>query len=126
MVIYYIAVVLLLIGGMLFLRKVVLKNANKLGGVKSGACMKILDRLVVAQDKQILLVEIGNKMLLVGVSSQRVETMAEYRKEEFDGIFDFDDTGGNNTDGGGFGNNFLSILSKKLNIKDNGKNVNEK
>jgi len=122
--VYYFIVIILLFGGLLFLRKYLIKNANKLGGVKSGNYMKILDRLAVSQDKQIILIEAGNKILLIGASAQRVETLAEYSKEEFGNIIndiEENDAGGSRGTGT-FGGNFLSLLGKKLNIKDSGKN----
>ena len=85
--------------------------------------MRILDRLVISQDKQIIMVEAGDKILLIGASAQRVETLAEYPKEEFsDIISDINNNNNNNNNNdngpGSFGGNFLYLLGKKLNIKD--------
>jgi flagellar biogenesis protein FliO len=126
MIVYYFVVIGLLIGGMLFLRKYVMKNAGKFGGVRNGTYMKILDRVIVGQDKQIILIELGNKIILVGASSQRIEALGEYPREALEDLFGEPDDA-DNTDGdvgkgaGGFGNNFLSLLGKKLNIKDKDK-----
>jgi len=112
---YYIFVVVLIFGGLLFIRKYLMKNVRKLGGVKSGAYMKILDRLAVTQDKHIILLEAGNKILVVGVSPQKIEAITEFTKEEFGELAGgADDTGAEN---GGF----LHLLNKKLNFGDGGK-----
>ncbi|MCL2096605.1 MAG: flagellar biosynthetic protein FliO [Oscillospiraceae bacterium] len=123
---YYLFVVFLIIGVLIFMRKYLLKKvAGAAANVKSGKYMKILDRLVIAQDRQIILIEIvpGGKIMLLGVGSQRIETLAEFPKEEFKDILDdINNNNSNNPDAGSFGGNFLSLLGKKLNIKDGGKN----
>jgi len=116
MVFYYILALLLIVGGMFFVRKYLMKNAKKIGGVKSGAYMKIIDRLVIAQDKQIILIEAGNKLIAVGISPQNIGAIAEFSKEEFGDLPA--DADGAGADGGGF----LNLLSKKLNFRDGGKN----
>ena len=118
---YYIFVVVLIFGGLLFIRKYLMKNVQKLGGVKSGAYIKIIDRLAVTQDKHIILLETGNKILVVGVSPQKIEAITEFTKEEFGELAGgADDTGAEN---GGF----LHLLNKKLNFGDGGKSdKNEK
>lgn len=116
----YIAVIAFFVFALVFARKYLLK---RLGGVKSGTYMKILDRLVISQDKQIILVAAGNKMLVVGVSQQKIETLAEFSKDELGEISVVAEPEGNA--GGSFGTNFLSLLRKKLNKNDN-KNENEK
>ena len=116
LMIVYLALIALFIAGLLFARKYLLK---RLGGVKSGAYIKIIDRLIVAQDKHIILIEVGNKILIIGVGPQRMETLAEFSKEEFGDI----SAGAEDEvfSGGTFGDNFLSLLKKKLNNKDSGK-----
>ena len=113
---YYILVLLLIAGGLFFIRKYLMKNVKKLGGVKSGAYMKIIDRVVIAQDKHIILLEAGNKLLIVGVSPQNMETLAGFTKEEFGELTACAENTG--AEGGGF----LELLSKKLNFRDGGKN----
>ena len=120
---FYIVVIVLFIAGMLWLRKYLLK---RMSGVKSGTYMKIIDRLAISQDKQVILVEMRNKILVIGVSPQKIETLGEFSKDEFGPIdygsgFDADIDkidGGENTN-----NNFLIMLRDKLrgNFKDGGK-----
>jgi len=118
---YYIFVVVLIFGGLLFIRKYLMKNVQKLGGVKSGAYIKIIDRLAVTQDKHIILLETGNKILVVGVSPQKIEAITEFTKEELRLLDGGAEAAG--AENGGF----LHLLSKKLNIGDGGKNEkNEK
>ena len=115
MIIYYIVVVALLIAGMFLLRKYLLK---KTGGAKNGAYMKVIDRLVIAQDRQIILVETVKNILMVGITAHKMETLAEFSKEEFEAANEH--TG---EDGGGNANgSFLSLLKGKFNFKDGGKN----
>jgi len=113
---YYIFVVVLIFGGLLFIRKYLMKNARKFGGAGSGAYMKIIDRLAVTQDKHIILLEVGGRILVVGVSPQKIEAVTEFTKEEFGELTAGDGAAG--ADNGGF----LYLLSKKLNFRDGGKN----
>jgi len=115
-IVIYFAVIALFIAGLLFARKYLIK---RIGGAKSGMYIKIIDRLIVAQDKQMILIEAGNKILIVGVSPQRMDTIAEFSKEEFGDISANAELAAPN--GGTFAGNFLSLLSKKLNNKDSGK-----
>ena len=121
-VIVYLFVVAAFIAGLLFIRKYLIK---RLGGVKNGVYIKIADRLVIAQDKQIILLEAGNKILVVGIGPQKMETLAEFSKEEFGDISLSGDGTGQDGGSGSFGGNFLTLLRKKLNLKDSGEK-NEK
>lgn len=107
----YLAVIAVMIAGLLFLRKYL---TNRLGTVKNGAYMRILDRIVIAQDKQIVLIELKAKILIVGITQQRIETLSEFSKDEFDIIAQ----DGNNTGGGAQGNSggFMQILGSKLKV----------
>ena len=78
--------IFLVIGGLLFFRKYLLK---RLGNVKNGKYMKIIDRLVVSQDKQIILIETKTRLLIVGITQQRMETLAEFSKSESESNEDF-------------------------------------
>ena len=115
LMIVYFAVIALFIAGLLFARKYLLK---RMGGAKSGKYIKIIDRLIVAQDKQMIMLDVGNKILIVGVSPQKIDAIAEFSKEEFGDISAEDQEVSNS---GTFGGNFLSLLGKKLNNKDSGK-----
>jgi len=117
---YYIFALLIIIGGLIFIRKYLMKNVKKLSGGKSGAHMRIIDRIVISQDKHIILIAAGNKILIIGVGPQKIETLAEFSKEEFGDIAE--NNGGADADGGGF----LAMLGKKLNFRDGGKNDEDK
>jgi len=105
-IIIYFAVIALIIGGFIFLRKYLL---NRVGSVKGGAGMKIKDRLIIAQDKQIIMLEVKNKIFMIGISAQSMSALGEFEKDE---IYD-----GDNIDCDGEPdlnkNKFLSILSEK-------------
>ena len=77
----YFALFALIIVGFIFFRKYML---NRVGGVKSGpgAGMKIKDRLVIAQDKQIILLEVKNKIMLIGITPQSMTALCEFEKDE--------------------------------------------
>jgi len=119
--IYYFFVVALIIAALFFFRKYLLRKtgANRLSSVKSGAYLKVIDRLVLSPDKHIILVETGNKILLVGVSPQSMDTLARFSKEEFGDIGDntADDSGAADADNG-----FLAMLSGRFKFRDGGKN----
>lgn len=117
--IIYLAAFLLIIAALLYFRKYFL---NRLGRAKSGTYMKIIDSLVIGPDKQIILIETKNKILVVGVTPQRMETLSEFSKEEFGAI----NNGGNDNGDGAYdnnsGGNFLSVLRGKFDFKNGGKN----
>jgi len=117
---YYIFVVVLIFGGLLFIRKYLMKNVRKLGGVRSGAYMKIIDRLAVTQDKHIILLEVAGRILVVGVSPQKIEAIAEFTKDELG------ESAENAALSGSENGGFLYLLSKKLNFGDGGKNEKNK
>ena len=102
----YFIVLGLIIGGFIYFRKYML---NRITGIKSGSSMKIRDRLIIAQDKQIILLEVRDKILMIGISAQSMSALGEFEK---DGLYDESDDGGfsdeNKKDG------FLSILSEKI------------
>ena len=82
--------------------------ANRVGGIKNGSGMKIKDRLVIAQDKQIIMLEVRDKILMIGISAHSMSALGEFEK---DGLYDEIDGGlpdENKKDG------FLGILSEKI------------
>lgn len=113
-IVMYFVVVTLIIVGFIYLRKYLLK---RIGGIKNGSSMKIKDRLIIAQDKQIILLEVKNKILMIGISGQSMSALGEFEKDEiFDDNADDDGqksiaemVGSNRKDG-----TFLSILSEKI------------
>jgi len=126
LIVYFMAV-LFVIGGMLFLRKYLLKKfgANRPVNIKSGNYMKIIDRLALTSDKQLLLLEAGEKVLLVGVSLQKMETLAEFVKADF--AVSADETeaesGGEDIKVASVGN-FLAMMGEKLNFHNKGDKKN--
>lgn len=142
-VISYLLFIFIIIGGFIFFRKYLLK---KLGNVKSGAHMKITDRLIISQDKQIILIEMKNRTLVVGITQQRMETLAEFEKDDKnnkdDRVEELEDSGNSSNLRENFENNevnesdennkntgFFELLNEKLKTgfdKLNDKNKNEK
>lgn len=130
-VISYLLVVFLIIGGFVFFRKYLLK---RLGGVKNGTHMKIIDRLIISQDKQIVLIEMRNRMLVVGITQQRMETLADFDKPEksdkSEKDEDCENSGNEGTDLFNNKNNgFFDLLNEKIKTgfnKSNDRNKNEK
>jgi len=45
--------------------------------------MRVIDRLTLGRDQHLLIVEAGDKVLLLGVSPQRIDNLAELSKETF-------------------------------------------
>jgi len=116
-VIMYLAAVILIIAGLFYFRKYFL---NRLGRARNGTYIKIVDSLVIGPDKQIILIETGNKILIVGITQQRMETLAEFSKEEFGTLNKSEDENGGNKN-----NDFMSVLRGRLNFKNSGKNGND-
>lgn len=110
MLVYLIAVAVV-IAGLLVLRKYLM---NRLGTVKNGSYIRVIDRIVIAQDKQIVLMELKNKILIVGITQQRIETLAELSRDEFD-ILEQED----NQPGQKNSNTFVQMLNEKLKTIDN-------
>ena len=118
--IYYAVVLALFFAGMFFLRKYLLRKRP--GAVRSGTYMKVLDRLAISQDKMIILIETGNKILIVGVAPQKMDTLAEFTKEEFGEMKDGANENPSGDNNGGAKPSFLSLLGGRFNVKDGGKN----
>jgi len=121
-IISYLAAVLLIIAALLYFRKYFMK---KLGRAGSGVYMKILDSISVGPDKQIILIETKNKILVVGVTKERIEPLTEFSREEFGAMNEKESEIENNSENNGGGSNdrnFLSVLRGKFNFKDSGKN----
>ena len=108
-IVWYFAILAIIIIGFILFRKYML---GRLGGLKNGSNMKIRDRLVIAQDKQIILLEIKDKVFMVGISPQSMSTLGEFEKDMiYDGdagVTD-DSIGSIKKDG-----SFFNILSEKI------------
>ena len=84
-VIIYLLVLGLVIGGFIYFRRYINNRANRVTGIKggaNGAGMRIRDRLVIAQDKQIILLEVGGRILMIGISAQSMSALGEFEKDE--------------------------------------------
>lgn len=66
-----------------YVTKFIAKRAQ--GGTRAkaqGSYMRIIDRLMLAKDKYILLLEVGGRTLLIGVSNQSVTLLSELEELE--------------------------------------------
>ena len=100
--------------------------------------MKIKDRLVISQDKQIILIEMKNRILVVGITQQKMETLAEFEKsgdsDDFENFSVADDieinnTGDNKLNEFNKNNGFFNLLNEKIKTgfdKLNDKNEKDK
>ena len=126
-IIMYLLVLFLIIGGFIFFRKYLLK---RIGNVRNGSHMKIIDRLIISQDKQIILIDMKSRILVVGITQQKMETLASFDKDEEDEEFkEFKDFGNNEIDENNKNNGFFEVLNEKFKAgfnKFNDKNKNEK
>ena len=59
--------------------KYIALGASKMSGTKY---MRVVDRLVLGQDKMMIIVQIGEKYYLAGVASQSVQIIKELAEEE--------------------------------------------
>ena len=53
-------------------------------GSNSSAHMKIVERVIVGQDRSILIISVGSKYYLVGISSAGIQMLAEVSSEEME------------------------------------------
>ena len=51
--------------------------------VSSSRDMRVIDKLMLGRDRYLLIVEVGEKTLLLGVSPQAMETLAEFESGVF-------------------------------------------
>lgn len=81
--VWVIVVMLAVILGAYYTTKYVSSKGNRL---MRGKHIKVVDRMAVARDKQIILVEVADKYLLVGVTNQAVNVLETFDKEELSNI----------------------------------------
>ena len=113
--VYYFIAVLLIFAVLFFLRKYFMR---KLGRVRSGAYMKIADSISVGREKQILLIELKNRIIIAGVTRDKIEMLTELSKEEFGTLDDINNDSENLNEG----NDFMSVLKNKFNFKNKKEN----
>ncbi|MCL2121376.1 MAG: flagellar biosynthetic protein FliO [Clostridiales bacterium] len=70
--------------------------------------MRVVDKLALSREQYLLIVETGGKTLLLGVSPQRIENLAELDSEAFTGLPPVQD----NTD-------FISMLKNRMKKPEN-------
>ena len=105
----YFIVIALIIAGYVLLRKFLRIGGMKMrGGGGFGSAMKIKERVVVAQDKQIILLEVKDKIMMIGITPQSMANLAEFEKNEFEAADDGDSGVPQN------GGSFLNQLSEKF------------
>lgn len=68
--------------------KYLTKGASKLGGAKH---MKVIDRIVVGQDRALLIVQIGKEYYLIGSSDQTISLLKELSPEDLTFLPDVED-----------------------------------
>lgn len=63
--------------GLIFFLFYALKKLNKGIGVKSGSRLRVLDRVNIGRDGMLLIVGVCGRVMLLGVTSQRVEKLCD-------------------------------------------------
>jgi len=76
--------------------------------------IKIIDRVVLGQDKALIIAEIGEKYYLIGSSAQSIQILTELGKEDVPDVSLSEKISDNVT----FKDAFLGILSRKENRND--------
>jgi flagellar protein FliO/FliZ len=85
-----------------------MKKVNRMTAVSSGSKLKIIDRANTGRDSSLLVISIGGKLMLIGVSTGRIEKLSDLEISEEDYLKASEDA-----DKQGF--NFSDILSNFLN-----------
>jgi len=81
-----------------------------------GKHMRIVDRLVLAQDKQIVLAQIGERWCVIGISPNGIQLLLELTQEET-ALWQADTANATQAASGGFG----EILRQTLRNRGSGK-----
>ena len=63
--------------GLIFFLFYAIKKLNKGISVKSGAKLRVLDRINLGRDGMLLVVSVCNKLMLLGVTAQRVDKLCD-------------------------------------------------
>lgn len=78
-IIWYFVIVIAVVAALFFVRKFLLTRVKGFGG---GKRMRVSDRIVISQDKQIMMVELSGKMMIVGVAGHTINQLALLDKNE--------------------------------------------
>ena len=70
--------------GLIFLLFYALKKLNKRVSVGSGSRLRVLDRVSLGKDGMLLVVSAAGKLMLIGVTPQRVEKLCDLDQTEED------------------------------------------
>lgn len=108
--IWLILIMVAVIVGAYFTTKFISKKS---GRMMRGRYINVIDRLSVARDRQILLIEVAGKVMLIGISNQTVNILETFEKDEVDFADEKTQTDGK------------SAFSKFTNFFSNAKNANE-
>lgn len=49
---------------------------------QASSCMKVIDRVIIGQDKSLMIVQIGERYCLIGVAQSGIQLLMELSKEE--------------------------------------------
>lgn len=63
--------------GLIFLLFYAIRKLNRGIAVKSGAKLRVLDRINLGRDGMLLVVSVCNKLMLLGVTAQRVDKLCD-------------------------------------------------
>lgn len=76
-------VTFVLAAGIIYLSYICSKYLGK-GLVKTGSSkyMRLMDQMVVGQNRSLMMVQVGGRYLLLGVSQEKIETLAELSEED--------------------------------------------
>lgn len=123
--IFYLLIFVLVVWGAYYCSKRIAQYSTSYGGSKY---MQIIDRMAVSKDTSLAIVKIGDKYLLVSMSSGGTELLREFTEEEFEVALDNEayvnkiENPIGNVFQNIFGGNFLSQNEKKNSAKTSDKN----
>lgn len=69
--------------GLIFLTYYATRWLNRRVTATTGRSMQILERIMLGQDKSLIVVKAGEKILLLGVTAHHVDKIAEFSAEEY-------------------------------------------
>ena len=97
--------------------------ARRAGNIQKGRAIKVLDRVMVSKDRMFLLVEVANRVYLVGMTNNSVERIDTFDISEIDipdsspAAFSLIKRKNDDSDrAGGLMDRFSDILSKSRNV----------
>lgn len=68
--------------GLIFLLFYALKKLNKKVSISSGSKLRVLDRVSLGRDGMLLVISVTGKLMLIGVTPQRVEKLCDLEQTE--------------------------------------------